>query len=76
MLLPSKHLSADQALITWGAHVLALLAREPKTVTRTWDEIRVGLVTPISYEWFILTLDMLAAVDAIRFERGKLQRRQ
>jgi hypothetical protein len=76
VLLPTKHLSADQALITWGARVLTLLAREPKTVTRTWDEVRTSLATPISYDWFILTLDMLAAIDAIRFERGKLHRRQ
>ena len=39
MILPTKHLREDQALIVLGAELLALLD-EPKTVSRLWDELR------------------------------------
>ncbi len=39
MILPSKHLREDQALIAVGAELLSLL-HEPKTVSRLWDELR------------------------------------
>jgi hypothetical protein len=55
--------------------VLSLLANEPKTVSRTWDEIRSTKATPIPYDWFVLTLDMLAALELIEFQRGRLRRR-
>lgn len=39
MILPTKHLREDQALIAVGAELLGLLD-EPKTVSRLWEEIR------------------------------------
>jgi hypothetical protein len=39
VILPTKHLREDQALITVGAELLGLLD-EPKTVSRLWDELR------------------------------------
>lgn len=39
MILPTKHLREDRALITVGAELLKLLD-EPKTVSRLWDEIQ------------------------------------
>lgn len=39
MILPTKHLREDQALIAVGAELLGLL-EEPKTVSRLWDELR------------------------------------
>lgn len=39
MILPTKHLREDQALIAVGAELLGLLD-EPKTVSRLWDELR------------------------------------
>lgn len=35
MILPSKHLPQDRALLTVGAHVLTFLAH-PKTVSALW----------------------------------------
>lgn len=63
MILPSKHLPQDRALLTVGAHVLTFLAR-PKTVSALWEELNThdaGLVaTPrrITYDWFLLALDL------------------
>ena len=39
MILPTKHLREDQALIAVGAELLSLLD-EPKTVSRLWEELR------------------------------------
>lgn len=38
MILPSKHLPQDRALLTVGGHVLTFLAR-PKTVSALWEEL-------------------------------------
>ena len=45
MILPTKHLREDQALIVLGAELLALLD-EPKTVSRLWDELRRARAAP------------------------------
>jgi hypothetical protein len=39
VILPSKHLREDQALIAVGAELLGMLD-EPKTISRLWDELR------------------------------------
>lgn len=39
MILPTKHLREDQALIAVGAELLGMLD-EPKTISRLWDELR------------------------------------
>jgi hypothetical protein len=78
MILPTKHIRPDRALLTVGANLLGCL-EEPMTVSRLWDEIRTrrgGAVepAPINYDWFILTLDLLYMVEAIEFERGLIRR--
>jgi len=75
MILPSKHLSEDRALITVGARVLELL-REPKTVSRLWTDFQRQLrpEAPITYDWFVLSLDVLYAIGVVDFERGKVMR--
>ena len=75
MILPSKHLREDRALLTIGADVLQLLG-EPKTVSRLWSDMKVrhDTATPVSYDWFVLALDLLFAMGLVAFERGKVQR--
>jgi hypothetical protein len=78
MILPTKHLAADRALLTIGARILAAL-EDPKTVSALWDGIRKRRHLhdghgPISYDWFILGLDLLYAIDAVRFENGLVRR--
>ena len=76
MILPTKGIAPDRALISVGARVLQLLS-EPKTVSRVWDEIRTATppLSGISFDWFVLSLDLLFAVGAIDLERGRLHRR-
>lgn len=80
MILPSKHIPQDKALLTVGAELLTRLDK-PKTVSAIWEdvcksasEIHVD-VTHLSYDWFILAIDLLFAIDAIEIHEGLLKRR-
>ena len=76
MILPSKHLRPDRALLTVGAQALGLLS-EPKTVSRLWDEfqrLRDLGDAHITYDWFILALDLLFITGVVDFRRGRLYR--
>jgi len=80
MILPSKHLTQDRALLTVGAHVLTFLSR-PKTVSALWEELNrhdAGQDTNtrrINYDWFLLALDLLYALGSIELESGLVARR-
>jgi hypothetical protein len=74
MILPTKHLSAERALLTVGGLLLQKLA-EPKSVTVLWDEVRKARKTDnlrnaVGYDWFVLALDLLFITGAVRFESG------
>ena len=78
MILPTKHVRADRALIGVGGEVLGLLS-EPMTVSRLWDAIRerrsaASTSAPVDYTWFILALDFLFMVGAIESKRGIIMR--
>jgi hypothetical protein len=78
MILPTKHVRPDRALIGVGAEVLEIL-KHPMTMSRLWDEIRGrrSLHTPnapIDYEWFVLSLDLLYVIGAVDFEHGLVRR--
>lgn len=78
MILPTKRLSQDRSLLTVGAEVLSLLD-EPKTVSRLWEELRTArsersAVRMVTYDWFVLTLDLLYLLDTLELERGRIQR--
>ncbi|MHC0055444.1 ABC-three component system middle component 6 [Actibacterium sp. D379-3] len=78
MILPTKHIRPERALLTIGAEILGCL-REPMTVSRVWDELRKRRgETPepsaITYDWFILALDLLFIVKAVDFDSGVLQK--
>lgn len=76
MILPTKRLGQDRALLSVGAEILDLLS-EPKTVSRLWDELqrsrseRFGVRT-IPYDWFVLALDLLYTLEILEMERGLL----
>ena len=79
MILPSKQLSEERALLSVGAAVLRFLD-EPKTVSRVWDDFRKTSDThglsSVTYDWFVLALDLLYTLEAIDFERGRLTKSQ
>lgn len=78
MILPTKHVRTDRALIGVGGELLGLL-REPMTVSRLWNEVRAqrtvaAPIAPIDYEWFVLALDFLFLVGAVESRRGLVVR--
>ena len=81
MILPSKHLPQDRALLTVGAHVLTFLVH-PKTVSALWEELNrpdssltAAMPRRITYDWFLLALDLLYALGTIELDRGLVKRR-
>ncbi|MFH0728786.1 MAG: ABC-three component system middle component 6 [Pseudomonadota bacterium] len=72
MILPSKHLSQEKALLSIGAELLKHLNR-PNTVSAVWEHAR--RTVSISYDWFVLALDLLYAIEAIEIHEGLLMRR-
>lgn len=78
MILPSKHLTAERALLSVGGHLLEQLD-SPQTVSSLWDSVRPRRDTddpraPISYEWFILALDLLCMMGAVSLSRGVVRK--
>jgi hypothetical protein len=72
MILPGKHLRGDRALLGVGGEVLAQL-NEPKTVSELWERTRQGRASgssPITFDWFILSLSFLYAIAAIDINDG------
>ena len=78
MILPTKHIRPDRALLGIGADILAGLAR-PMTVSGLWDHLRLRRTASnsnavLDYRWFVLALDLLHMIGAIDFERGVIRR--
>lgn len=78
MILPSKQLGQDRALISVGGEILRLLD-EPKTVSRLWEELRQTYIMRygsliLTYDWFILSLDLLYALGIVELASGRLRR--
>jgi hypothetical protein len=78
MILPTKHLNGNRALLTVGAEIIRLLSR-PKSISRLWDDLKHARnnetnSSNLIYSWFILTLDLLYLLKAIEFrDDGMIQ---
>lgn len=79
MLLPTKGISEERALLTVGAVVLDCLA-SPASVSGLWERLeraraRQGNEERITFDWFALTLSALFAIGAIDVSAaGQLRR--
>ena len=80
MILPSKHLPQDRALLTVGARILQHLS-QPKTVSALWEEVprqdnkTLKGTPPLRYDGFVLALDLLFVIGAIELHEGLLSRK-
>ncbi len=77
MLMPTKHIRTENALIGVGAEVLSLLDSD-KTVSRLFYDIQEqrredGRAT-IHFDWFLLSIDFLFTVGAVRYETGLVKK--
>ena len=78
MILPSKHISQERALLSVGATILQHLS-EPITISALWEEMRGPAIkrnhsSLLRYDGFILALDLLFLVGAIDLQGGLLKR--
>jgi hypothetical protein len=76
MILPTKHLPLDRSLLGIGAQLLALLD-EPKTISGLWAEVQANRgekARHFTFDWFILALNLLHSIDAIKLNRGRVIR--
>jgi len=80
MILPSKHLPHDRALLTQGARILECMTK-PMTVSALWESMKPARNTgtgirPLRYDSFVLTLDLLFLMGAVELNEGLLTRRR
>ena len=75
MILPTKGIAPDKALLSIGALILNDLA-EPKTVSRLWADLRRVEEGPpdITFDWFVLALDLLFLMGTLEYLSGRLVR--
>ena len=72
MILPSKHLTNDRALLGVGAAILGHLD-EDRTVSELWERVRADhshAEVPPSFDWYVLALAFLHAIAAIDYHNG------
>ncbi len=78
MILPTKHLAQDRALLTVGARILPSL-EYPITVSALWEQLSrdPASSTPpnsLRYDAFVLALDLLFMMGTIQLNDGLLKR--
>jgi hypothetical protein len=72
MLLPTKGIASDRALVFLGAQILQGLD-SPSTVSALWTRVMAshpasGDGSRITYDWFVLAIDWLFIARAIRLD--------
>ena len=75
MILPTKGVGPDKALLSLGAGILGEL-EEPKTVSRLWSELssRSTNGAKFTFDWFVLALDLLYLLGAVEYTAGRVRR--
>lgn len=76
MILPTKGVDPSKALLSIGAGILRGLD-EPKTVSRLWGDLRKenAETLQITFDWFVLALDLLYALGVVEYVAGRVVRR-
>lgn len=78
MLLPSKFIEPDQALLTLGGQILLQLSA-PLSVAETWTRLNRWRVEQrmqsfVPFWWFALALDVTFIIGAVQLEHGLLRK--
>jgi len=72
MILPSKYIREDEALLGVGAKILGLLIHD-MPLSELWEKSKKQLDLG-NFERFVLTLDMLYVMGLIVFDDNEIQR--
>jgi hypothetical protein len=75
MILPTKGILPNKALLAVAGEALRSLD-ESKTVSRLWDDFRKRSYPDgdITFDWFVLSLDLLFVLGMVELNRGRLSR--
>ena len=77
MLMPTKHIKTESALVGIGGDVLTQLDT-PKTVSRLFFDLQVlreqNKLPTLQFDWFLLALDFLYTVGAIKLHAGLIRK--
>lgn len=75
MILPTKNISPDRALLTLAGKIFERI-EGARTISGLWDEVRAEQqVRPVAYGWFILAIDLLFLMQLVWLDQdGLLQR--
>lgn len=79
MIFPTKHLPIKRALISISAEVYELIG-DKSTTSSIWEEYSKMLskslrTADVSYDWFILSIDLLYLLKMIEFRDGFIKRK-
>lgn len=78
MILPTKGIPPQQALVALGAEILRQLT-EAKTVSQLWHDFKANDQrhgSRSTFDWFVLSLDLLFMVGAVEIERDRVRTAQ
>lgn len=75
MILPTKGIGLNEALLAVGGTILQELS-QPKTVSRLWNDLNSeNHRSQITFDWFVLALDLLYILGAVKHSEGRLSKR-
>jgi hypothetical protein len=70
VILPTKEVPASKALITVGGEILEILDESSLSMSGLWLQVSEdrakSSMTRISFDWFVLALDLLYSLGAVR----------
>jgi len=69
VILPSKYLKSDRALLSVGGEILSVMG-DAATVSEIWDNVRAmrsdqNGESPLPFDWFVMALSLLYALGAV-----------
>ncbi len=78
MILPTKRLSPNRSLLVISGAILKMLNRA-KSISLLWEEFKKTKGDDknscyITYDWFILSLDLLYLMNIIKLEAGRISK--
>ncbi len=78
MILPTKGIPPERALLTLGAEILELLAKSD-TPSGVWERFKARHgkdEAPVTYDWFMLALTLVYAMGLVDIDEHGLLRRE
>lgn len=75
MMVPTKGVAPQRALLAVGAQIVLATERRPVTVTQAWRRLLAWReehrhLAPIPFWWFALALDVLFAMGLVDLDDG------